>query len=102
VTGFWAADLICLGLILTAALLVVGLENLTAAVAALSAVGIVLGVLFIFLQAPDVAHAEVVVGAVALPALYLIAISKIRTVVPDPGDLGEPADREPEDKDEDA
>jgi energy-converting hydrogenase B subunit D len=30
---------------------------------------------------PDVAHAEVVVGAIALPVLYLVAIGKCRTVV---------------------
>jgi energy-converting hydrogenase B subunit D len=40
------------------------------------------------LGAPDVAHSEVVVGAIALPVLYLVAIGKARTVTREPG-LGE-------------
>jgi uncharacterized MnhB-related membrane protein len=55
---------------------------------ALSAVGTVLSVLFVVLGAPDVAHSEVVVGAIALPVLYLVAIGKARTVTDEPG-LGE-------------
>jgi hypothetical protein len=35
-----------------------------------------------------VAHSEVVVGAIALPVLYLVAIGKTRTVIDEP-DLGE-------------
>lgn len=88
-TGFWALDYLCLGLIVGAALLVVRLPNLNAAVMALSALGTILSLLFVVLGAPDVAHSEVVVGAIALPALYLIAIGKARTDVVDRGDLGE-------------
>jgi energy-converting hydrogenase B subunit D len=88
-TGFWALDYLCLGLIVGAALLVVRLPNLNAAVMALSALGTTLSLLFVVLGAPDVAHSEVVVGAIALPALYLIAIGKARTDVVDRGDLGE-------------
>lgn len=87
-TWFWVLDLLCLAGVVAAAALVVVLRNLTASVIALSAVSTLLGVLFVVLQAPDVAHSEVVVGAVALPALYLIAIGKIRTVVADRGQLG--------------
>jgi uncharacterized MnhB-related membrane protein len=49
-------------------------------------------VLFLVLAAPDVAQAEVVVGTIALPVLYLIAIGKLRTDVPDRGGLGEDED----------
>jgi energy-converting hydrogenase B subunit D len=56
---------------------------------ALSATGTMLSLLFIVLGAPDVAHAEVVVGAIALPVLYLVAIGKTRAVVDEP-DLDEP------------
>ena len=63
--------------------------NLNGAVMALSALGTVLSLLFVVLGAPDDAHSEVVVGAIALPVLYLIAIGKTRTDVPDRGDLGE-------------
>ena len=90
--GTWALDYACLALILVAAILVVCLRNLAAAVVGLSMLGTVLTVLFVVLGAPDVAHAEAVVGAIALPVLYLIALGKLRTDVPDRGDLGEESD----------
>ena len=86
--GFWALDLGCLAVVLACAIAVVRIENLNGAVMALSAMGTTLSLLFVVLGAPDVAHAEVVVGAIALPALYLIAIGKARTDVDD-DDLGE-------------
>jgi energy-converting hydrogenase B subunit D len=91
-TPFWALDYLCLGLILASALLVVFLRSLTGSVMALSAMGTVLGSLFVVLAAPDVALAAVVVGAIAQPVLYLIAIGKLRTDVVDTGDLGETLD----------
>lgn len=86
---FWALDYLILALLLAAAVLVVRLRNLNGAVMALSAVGTMLSVLFIVLGAPDVAHSEVVVGAIALPVLYLVAIGKSRTEISDQQDLGE-------------
>ena len=83
-SAFWVLDYLLLALILTSAVLVVRLRNLNGAVMALSAAGTLLSVLFIVLGAPDVAHSEVVVGAIALPVLYLLAIGKSRTVVDDP------------------
>jgi uncharacterized MnhB-related membrane protein len=91
-TSFWALDYLCVALIVAAGVLVVVLRNLSGAVMALSAVGTVMSVLFVVLSAPDIAHAEVVVGAIALPVLYLIAIGKIRTDVLDRGELGEDDD----------
>lgn len=88
-TEFWILDCACVALIVVAAVLVVLLRNLSGSVMALSAMGTVLSVLFVVLAAPDVAQAEVVVGAIALPVLYLIAIGKLRTDVPDRGELGE-------------
>jgi energy-converting hydrogenase B subunit D len=90
-SGFWALDYLCLALIVGCALIVVRSRNLNAAVLGLSGVGTVLSLLFIVLGAPDDAHSEVVVGAIALPTLYLIAIGKVRTDVDDTGDLGEEA-----------
>jgi energy-converting hydrogenase B subunit D len=87
-TGFWVLDYLLIALALASAVLVVRLRNLNGAVMALSAVGTVLSVLFVVLGAPDVAHSEVVVGAIALPVLYLVAIGKARTVIDEP-DLGE-------------
>jgi energy-converting hydrogenase B subunit D len=87
-TGFWVLDYLLVALALVSAVLVVRLRNLNGAVMALSAVGTVLSVLFVVLGAPDVAHSEVVVGTIALPVLYLVAIGKARTVIDEP-DLGE-------------
>jgi energy-converting hydrogenase B subunit D len=93
VTGFWALDYACLAGILVAALVVLRTPSLGGAVMALSALGTILSLLFVVLGAPDVAQSEVVVGAIALPVLYLIAIGKTRTDVPDRGDLGEEDDQ---------
>jgi len=91
-SAFWVLDLLCLAAMLAAAVLVVRLRNLNGAVVALSAVGTVLTLLFVLLGAPDVAHSEVVVGAIALPVLYLIAIAKVRTEVTDRGEFSEHED----------
>jgi uncharacterized MnhB-related membrane protein len=40
--------------------------------------GIVLALLFLVLQAPDVALSEIVVGAVALPFMILLTLAKVR------------------------
>ncbi len=88
-TAFWVLNLLCLAAVLVAAVLVVTLENLNASVMALSAVGTVLALLFVVLDAPDVAHSQVVVGAIALPVLYLLAIGKTRLVVEEAPELGE-------------
>ncbi len=93
-TAFWALDLLCLAAILTAAVLVVRLENLNASVMALSAVGTVLALLFVVLDAPDVAHSQVIVGTIALPVLFLLAIGKTRLVVQDASELGEEGEPE--------
>lgn len=88
-SSFWALDFLCVALIVTAGVLVVVLRNASGAVIALSAMGTLLAVLFVVLAAPDVAQSEIVVGAIALPVLYLIAIGKLRTDVLDRGELGE-------------
>jgi energy-converting hydrogenase B subunit D len=89
VTGFWALDYLLLALLLASAVLVVRMRNLNGAVMALSAAGVMLSVLFVVLGAPDVAHSEVVVGAIALPVLYLVAIGKSRADVTDQAELDE-------------
>ena len=88
-TAFWALDYLLLALLLASAVLVVRMRNLNGAVMALSAAGLMLSVLFVALGAPDVAHSEVVVGAIALPVLYLVAIGKARTDVTDRPELDE-------------
>jgi uncharacterized MnhB-related membrane protein len=96
VTAFWALDYLILAVVLASAVLVVKLRNLSGAVMALSAAGTMLSVLFVVLGAPDVAHSEVVVGAIALPILYLVAIGKARTDVTDQPELDETGERDRE------
>lgn len=96
---FWVVDYLILAMILVAAVTVVRLPNLNGAVMALSAVGTLLGLLFVVLGAPDDAHAEIVVGAIALPTMFLIAIGKVRPHVvdePELGGRGSAGDQEPE------
>jgi uncharacterized MnhB-related membrane protein len=88
VTGFWILDYLCVAAIVGAAVLVVRLPNLNSAVIALSAVTCFMALLFVVLGAPDDAHSEVVVGTIALPVLYFVAIGKARTAARDRGDLG--------------
>jgi uncharacterized MnhB-related membrane protein len=78
---FWVIDYLCLAIVVLSALAVVHLRNLNGAVMGLSAVGTTLTVLFVVLGAPDDAHSEVVVGAIALPTLYLVAIGKARAAI---------------------
>jgi energy-converting hydrogenase B subunit D len=40
--------------------------------------GLVLALLFLALQAPDVAYSELVVGAAALPLMFLVALTILR------------------------
>jgi energy-converting hydrogenase B subunit D len=94
VTAFWALDYLLLAIILASAVLVARLRNLSGAVMALSAAGTMLSVLFVVLGAPDVAHSEVVVGAIALPILYLVAIGKARTDITDSPELDEARERD--------
>jgi uncharacterized MnhB-related membrane protein len=94
---FWVLDYLVLALILGSAVLVVRITSLPGATMALSAVGTFLSVLFVVLGAPDDAHSEVVVGAIALPVLYLAAIAKVRAHVLDEGELREEGEDEGED-----
>jgi uncharacterized MnhB-related membrane protein len=91
-TMLWTLDLLCLTGVLVSGVLVIVFTDPLPAVMALSAMGTILGTLFVVLAAPDVALAEVVVGAIATPLLYLIALGKIRTDVGDRG--GKPARHE--------
>ena len=42
--------------------------------------GLVLGIMFLVYQAPDVALSQITVGAVALPLMILLALAKVRTL----------------------
>lgn len=40
--------------------------------------GLLLGIMFLVFQAPDVALSQIVVGAVALPLMILLALARVR------------------------
>ena len=44
----------------------------------LSFYGLILALMFFIYQAPDVALSQIVIGAVALPLMFMLAIAKIR------------------------
>jgi uncharacterized MnhB-related membrane protein len=46
--------------------------------------GLALAILFFVFQAPDVALSEIVIGSLALPAMILLALAKLR--LEEPGD----------------
>jgi energy-converting hydrogenase B subunit D len=69
-----------LALLLTAAsgTLVVLTRDTTHQAVAFGLYGVVLAVLFLLLQAPDVALAQTVISGLLLPLLVLIALAKLR------------------------
>jgi energy-converting hydrogenase B subunit D len=42
--------------------------------------GLLLGVMFLVFQSPDVALSQITVGAVALPLMILLALAKVRAL----------------------
>ncbi len=57
---------------------VVRTRDVTEQVVALGFFGLVMALTFFFFQAPDVALSQIVVGAVALPLMIMLAISRMR------------------------
>lgn len=73
----WAGAAL-LVLVAVAGLAVVRLRDVTSQVIALSFYGIVMSLVFFSFQAPDVALSQITVGAVALPLMIMLAISRMR------------------------
>lgn len=74
-TYFGAALLL---LIATSGFALVRTRDVTALVIALSFYGLLMALMFFFFQAPDVALSQITVGAVALPLMIMLAISRMR------------------------
>ena len=53
-------------------------RDVTRQVVALSFYGIIRALMFYFFQAPDVALSQIVVGAVALPLMIMLSISRMK------------------------
>jgi energy-converting hydrogenase B subunit D len=65
-------------LVAAGAIVVVRTRTRVRQVLALSVYGMLLAILFLVFQAPDVTLSELTVGAVALPIILLLAIAKVR------------------------
>jgi energy-converting hydrogenase B subunit D len=50
----------------------------TSQIIGVSFFGLVLALMFLIFQAPDVALSQIVIGAVALPLMVLLALAKVR------------------------
>jgi uncharacterized MnhB-related membrane protein len=58
--------------------MVVRTQNVIEQVIALSFYGLVTALMFFFFQAPDVALSQITVGAVALPLMIMLALSRMK------------------------
>jgi uncharacterized MnhB-related membrane protein len=65
-------------LVAAGAAIVVRTRTRVRQVLALSVYGMLLAILFLVFQAPDVTLSELTVGAVVLPIILLLAIAKVR------------------------
>jgi energy-converting hydrogenase B subunit D len=74
-TWFGAAMLL---LVAISGLAVVRTRDVTEQVIALGFYGILMALVFFYFQAPDVALSQITVGAVALPLMVMLAISRMR------------------------
>jgi len=74
-TWFGAAILL---LVAVAGLAVVRTRDVTAQVVSLGFYGLLMALVFFFFQAPDVALSQITVGALALPLMVMLAISRMK------------------------
>ena len=65
-------------LVAVSGFLVVQTRDVTAQVIALGFYGLLMALVFFYFQAPDVALSQVTVGAIALPLMVMLAISRMR------------------------
>ena len=65
-------------LIAVTALVVVRTDDVTSQLLALSFYGLLFALMFFVFQAPDVALSQITVGAIALPLMIMLAISRMR------------------------
>jgi energy-converting hydrogenase B subunit D len=83
-------------LVAAGALVVVRTKDRIRLVLMLSVYGILLAVLFLVFQAPDVTLSELTVGAVLLPLILLLALAKVRAPDTEKAAQGKPETGKPE------
>lgn len=71
---------VSLTLVLAGAVAVVLTRRPSRQAVVLSAYGLVLGVMFMVLQAPDVALSQVAIGTAVVPLIVVLAIRKVQSV----------------------
>lgn len=76
--GMLVAGAVLLLFLAMAGLAVVLTRDVTAQIITLSFYGLITALLFFVFQAPDVALSQITVGAVALPLMAMLAISRMR------------------------
>jgi len=69
-----------LGMLALASVGVVATRDPASQAIAISFYGLLLAVMFFLFQAPDVALAQLVIGAVALPLMMLLAIARMKRI----------------------
>jgi energy-converting hydrogenase B subunit D len=67
-----------LALVLVAGTTVVFTRGIASQAIVVSMFGLILSLMFMVFQAPDVALSQIVVGAVGLPLMVLLAVAKLR------------------------
>jgi len=67
-----------LALIAVSALALVRTDDVTCQTIALSYYGLLLALMFFLFRAPDVALAQITVGAIALPLMVMLAITRMK------------------------
>jgi uncharacterized MnhB-related membrane protein len=65
-------------LVAVSGLAVVCTRDVTSQILALSFYGVLMALVFFFFQAPDVALSQITVGALALPLMVMLAISRMK------------------------
>ncbi|HEX3661447.1 MAG TPA: DUF4040 domain-containing protein [Acidobacteriaceae bacterium] len=73
---FWGAGLLIL--IAASAFAIVRTDDVRNQVLALSFYGLLLGLMFFIFQAPDVALSQITVGAMALPLMVMLALTRMK------------------------
>jgi uncharacterized MnhB-related membrane protein len=68
---------------------VVRTRDVTSQVIALGFYGVLMALVFFFFQAPDVALSQITVGAIALPLMVMLAISRMKFRTASQKNIGE-------------
>jgi len=75
--------LLLLGFLVLSAVATVALEDILSSIIAFSVFGVLLSIIFVVFQAPDVALAQAVIGSGLITAMFVVTLSKVRERKPD-------------------